>query len=92
MKRLHLIIHGDVQGVGFRWYTMREAEKLGLVGWVKNKTNGTVEIVAEGEDQLLQKFKEWCEKGVSSARVERVDAEMGDVEEIQFEDFKIVYT
>lgn len=89
MKHLHLIIHGNVQGVGFRWSTMREAQKLRLVGWVKNKSDGTVEVVAEGEEGALNKLKEWCEKGAFMTYVERISSKLEDVEKIEFEGFDI---
>lgn len=70
---------------------MREAEKLGLVGWVKNKTDGTVEIVAEGEKDVLRELRAWCEKGPHGVIVERVEEEYGDVLGQEYGKFKIVY-
>ncbi len=53
MERLHTIVEGQVQGVGCRDYTLRRAQRLGLRGWVKNRRDGKVEVVAEGaRDQL----------------------------------------
>lgn len=54
MKRLHLLFSGDVQGVGFRFTARRIAESLGLVGWVKNCYDGRVELVAEGQEDVLE--------------------------------------
>ena len=51
MKRIHLIISGDVQGVGYRAWTKRQAKDLGIVGWVKNREDKAVELVGEGEEQ-----------------------------------------
>lgn len=48
LEELHAVVHGHVQGVGFRFWTQRRAAVLGLVGWVANRSNGTVEIVAQG--------------------------------------------
>jgi hypothetical protein len=48
MHRLHAVVHGRVQGVGFRYFVMREARALGLSGWVRNQADGSVEVEAEG--------------------------------------------
>ncbi len=73
MERLHAVVHGDVQGVGFRYFLMREAQRLGLHGWVRNRDDGTVEFVAEGERAVLEHLRQAAERGPSQARVERVD-------------------
>lgn len=91
MNRIHLIIHGNVQGVGFRWSAMREAQRLGLVGWVKNKSNGTVEIVAEGEEEALRELRAWLEKRPGGVIVERVEEEWKEIEIREYGEFKIVY-
>ena len=69
MKRLHLIISGQVQGVGFRAATQREATRLGLKGWVKNLSNGNVESVVEGNEKLLKDFEQWCRQGPPMSEV-----------------------
>jgi len=56
MKKLHLVVSGIVQGVGFRWYTQRIAKSLGLTGWVRNLQNGDVEIVVEGKNDIIEMF------------------------------------
>ncbi len=53
-KRVHVIFHGRVQGVGFRFTAESVAQSLGAVGWVKNLTGGEVELVAEAEEKLLE--------------------------------------
>jgi len=73
MKRLHLKIYGRVQGVYFRSSAQDKARELGLSGWAKNMPDGTVEIVAEGEEVQLQEYLEWCKKGPSAARVEKIE-------------------
>jgi acylphosphatase len=73
MERLHGVVHGDVQGVGFRYFLMRAARRLGLRGWVRNRDDGTVEFVAEGERDDLERLKQAAERGPSQARVQRVD-------------------
>lgn len=73
VQRVHLKIHGRVQGVFFRANTQKEAQGLGLVGWVRNTHDGGVEAVAEGERALIEAFVAWCHQGPSHARVDRVD-------------------
>lgn len=72
---LHAIIHGQVQGVSFRYYTQREAQSLDLTGWVANRPDGTVEVVAEGPRPALAQFLLFLQRGPSQARVDRVDVE-----------------
>lgn len=67
--RVHLIISGRVQGVFFRYSTKDEADALGITGWVRNRREGTVETVAEGPRDKLDKFVEWCRHGPPHARV-----------------------
>ena len=69
----HIIVHGRVQGVWFRAGTKEKADELGLLGWVKNRTGGTVEIHAEGEKLLLEKFITWCRIGTPAADVISID-------------------
>lgn len=69
---MKLKIYGLVHGVFFRAETARQARDLGLVGWVRNAPDGTVEVIAEGEKEALGKLHEWCQKGPSFARVEKI--------------------
>ncbi len=73
MERVHLIIHGMVQGVFFRHNTIKTAQALGLNGWVRNRADGTVETAAEGERELLEQFVNWCRHGPAYSRVDSVD-------------------
>ena len=73
LKQLQLIVRGRVQGVYFRASTQREARRLGLCGWVKNRPDGSVEILAEGEEAAIRELFGWAQKGPGAARVERVD-------------------
>jgi acylphosphatase len=73
VERLHGTVRGDVQGVGFRYFLMREAYRLGLRGWVRNRDDGTVEFVAEGDRADLERLKHAAETGPRMARVDRVD-------------------
>ena len=69
IEATHIIVHGRVQGVWFRAGTKERADELGLFGWVKNKSEGTVEIHAEGEKLQLEDFILWCRKGTPAANV-----------------------
>lgn len=73
-RRVHIIVEGKVQGVGFRYHAHQTAQELGLSGWVKNLPDGTVEIAAEGESDKLQKLIDWAKKGPANARVTQVHA------------------
>ena len=87
-KQINLKIYGKVQGVFFRDSSRAEAKELNLSGWVNNETDGTVEIVAEGEDKDLIKFIEWCKYGPDHAEVEKVNIKwLGHTN--QFTDFLI---
>ena len=73
-KRVHVIVEGRVQGVFFRAYTRDEAVKLGLSGWVRNRPDGTVEALIEGEKTALEKMLQWFHKGSPNSLVETVHA------------------
>jgi len=75
--RVHVEVHGRVQGVFFRDFAKREADKLGLTGWVRNTNNNSVEVVAEGEKSQLRKLIIACKKGSPLAKVDKVDYEYG---------------
>jgi acylphosphatase len=68
----HAIVTGDVQGVGFRHYTKLEARELGLAGFVRNLSDGNVEVWAEGPKTAVEELLQWLERGPPSARVDRV--------------------
>ncbi len=72
-KRIHLVVRGRVQGVYFRASAQREAKRLGLTGWIQNREDGGVEIVAEGEEDQVKDLLVWAQHGPSTARVEEVD-------------------
>lgn len=91
MKRLHLKIYGKVQDVFFRDETLESALNLGLVGYVKNMPDGSLEVVAEGEEEQLKKLLEWCKIGPRLARVEKVGEKWMEVVKVSFDDFKILY-
>ncbi|MBN1538646.1 MAG: acylphosphatase [Candidatus Thermoplasmatota archaeon] len=74
MERLHVIYKGIVQGVWFRANCRKKAIELGLVGWVRNLPDGSVESVAEGSRENLQKLLKWCSNDQPHARVREADA------------------
>ena len=75
--RRHLIVHGRVQGVWYRGWTVDQAEALGLDGWVRNRRDGTVEILVSGPDAAVEELIRRCQDGPGAARVERVDVTDG---------------
>lgn len=71
--RAHAIIKGRVQGVFFRMETREAAERRGVTGWVRNKSDGTVEAVFEGEKDSVDSVVQWCKDGPAAAKVEDVE-------------------
>lgn len=65
-------VYGRVQGVAFRFFTLQEAGKLGVKGYVRNRDDGSVEVVANADSDTLAQFEKWLHKGSPSAKVERV--------------------
>jgi acylphosphatase len=72
-ERLHGVVHGAVQGVGFRFFLIRRARALGLTGWVTNRDDGAVEFVAEGAHGDLEQLERAARSGPRQARVTTVD-------------------
>ena len=89
--RVRLIIEGRVQGVWFRESTRKQAEHLGVHGWVRNRREGTVEVVAEGPEDSVRKLVDWCHHGPPSARVSRV-REIAEAFQGEFVSFDVVYS
>ena len=75
MIRRRLVVHGYVQGVGFRYSVARAAQTRGLAGWVANRADGTVEAVVEGEPEAVDALVRFCREGPRGAAVDRVDVE-----------------
>ena len=71
--RKRVVVHGDVQGVFFRDATEKEASGRGVAGWVRNRDDGSVEAVFEGDDATVDALVDFCHSGPSQASVERVD-------------------
>lgn len=70
--QIHIKVFGRVQGVGYRAWTVRQAQKLNLSGFVRNRRDGSVEILAEGEIEAVNALLEMCHKGPSWARVDEI--------------------
>lgn len=88
--RLHALVSGRVQGVNFRYYTTREASRLGVTGWVANRRDGKVECVAEGPRPALEQLLDFLHEGSPSAHVTDVDASWESARG-EFEDFGVRY-
>jgi len=73
MERRRVVVHGFVQGVGFRFAVEREARSRGVAGWVRNRPDGTVEAVFEGEREDVEALVDFCRRGPRGAEVDRVD-------------------
>ena len=72
MSRQRYVVSGVVQGVGYRWYVLREAHRLALRGWVKNLPDGSVEVLAEGTESQLGELEGALKRGPSVAQVKNV--------------------
>ena len=88
MKRLHLLIHGEVQGVFFRNFAKKTADSLELTGWARNNPDGTVEILAEGDEANLKELMKKCKKGPSAAKVEKIKEKWEETAK-EFKNFQI---
>ena len=89
-QRITLKIYGLVQMVMFRDFIQRKARKLGLVGWVKNKDDGTVRVVAEGEKDNLEKLISLCYNGPILSKVDKIDVDWQEPNG-EFDEFEIKY-
>ena len=80
LRRMKVRVYGIVQGVGFRNFVKRHADRMGIKGYAMNLPDGSVEVVAEGQEELLRKLLEYIKQGPPAAVVEKVD--------VQFEAYK----
>ncbi|MGO2097445.1 MAG: acylphosphatase [Candidatus Microbacterium stercoravium] len=79
MKRIHAIVQGTVQGVGFRYATNAEADRLGVTGWVRNVGSDRVEAEIQGDERQVDDMRDWLRHGPPSAVVERVEVSEVDL-------------
>lgn len=88
LKHLNIKVFGRVQGIFFRHSAKQKAKEFSIKGFVRNEPNNSVYIAAEGEEEKLKQFLEWCRRGPSSARVEKVESKFSsDIK--NFDDFVI---
>ena len=73
-----LIVHGRVQGVFYRAWTIEQARALGVAGWVRNRRDGTVEILAGGEPEAVDELVRRCRQGPPAAQVDRIEVGVSD--------------
>jgi acylphosphatase len=73
MVRRRVVVHGRVQGVGFRYSLARAAESRGVAGWARNRADGTLEAAFEGEPEAVESLIRFCHEGPRGAEVERVE-------------------
>jgi acylphosphatase len=73
--QLHAVVRGDVQGVGFRYFVVRMARQTGLEGWVRNRRDGAVECLAQGDRRTLEGLVEALRRGPGLAQVDSVDTD-----------------
>jgi acylphosphatase len=90
MKTFHYLISGQVQGVAFRHYTVREAERLGISGTVRNLPDDRVEVFAQGDEAQISQFESFLHIGPRAAAVERVEREVVEQDEV-FRGFDITW-
>ena len=76
----HVVVHGHVQGVWYRGWTVDTARALGLTGWVRNRRDGTVEMLIAGHQDAVERMIERCHEGPDAAVVERVEVEDTDID------------
>jgi acylphosphatase len=88
--RVRLIIKGKVQGVWYRDSTRKEAVRLGVSGWVKNRPDGHVEVLAEGPEDNVKNLVTWCHHGPTHARVSEVE-ETPEGWQGEFDSFDVVF-
>ncbi len=72
MKRVRILVEGRLQGINFRYHTQQEAQKLGLTGFVRNLSDGRIEIDAQGDDQNIEKLLTWCQEGPQSDHLKSI--------------------
>jgi len=78
LLQLHAIVQGHVQGVGFRYFVLESAQSLGLNGWVRNRWDGSVEVIVEGKRDILEMLVKALYEGPRSSRVSNVQVEWRD--------------
>ncbi len=91
MRRINVIVTGLVQGVGYRYYTLVQAQQLGLSGWVRNLPDGRVEVVAQGNSVALVQLLEALKSGPNRATVEGAVVDWLEPEQLPVDKFSVRY-
>jgi acylphosphatase len=86
----HIFISGRVQGVGFRHFTRKNAENLGVTGWVKNLSDGRVEAVFQGSEEQIEELIQRCKKGPVASYVQNIEIEKNSGEE-DYKNFSVEF-
>ncbi|HVT01541.1 MAG TPA: acylphosphatase [Patescibacteria group bacterium] len=82
MKQIHLYISGFVQGVGYRAFVKHTARKMGLTGWTRNLSDRRVEVVAQGDEEILKKLIEACKRGSLLSDVKNISVDWEEIGEV----------
>jgi acylphosphatase len=90
MKRVNIRIYGKVQGVFFRYNAKKLADKLGVNGWVRNCPDDTVHIMAEGNNDKIKVFINWCRHGPIGSNVRKIEIKEKEYKN-EFKNFSIIY-
>jgi len=90
-KSLRIIVKGRVQGIGYRWFARQAARELGITGFVRNLMNGDVEVVAQGEEEVLNQFIQELSQGPAFAYVTDLKTEELDLPEDQYKSFEVAF-
>ena len=91
MFRYKIVVSGNVQGIGYRFFSENEAQKLNLTGWVRNLSNGDVEILAEGEENILNEFISILKTKHSYATISNMKIQKKEIVKNEFLNFKIAF-
>lgn len=81
-RAVHVIVSGRVQGVGFRYFVEREAIRLGIFGWVRNRRDGTVEAVFSGTEEQIEAMLKAAKQGPPASKVERLESTQASAAEL----------
>ncbi|MFP4482740.1 MAG: acylphosphatase [Thermovirgaceae bacterium] len=87
-KEVYVRVSGIVQGVGFRWRALQKAGELSLKGWIRNRPDGDVDALLQGDAEKIRKMIDWMEQGPPHAIVRGIEAQWKDAESL-YEDFEI---
>lgn len=90
MIEFEIIVSGRVQGVGFRYFALHKAQELAITGWVKNRVDGSVKIVAQGDEPTLKTYVDYLRLGPTLSRVDKITIYRSDITTV-FDNFSVKY-